>query len=73
VKDAKLTSPEAQIINSPTIVGFLNGVMSMVDTGLSNCYGGFGYRAIRKFMNVSFSKPSYQMDTNTNLFYSFKT
>ncbi len=57
MKDAKLTSPEAQIITSPTIVGFLNGIMSMVDTGLSNCYGGFGLKAVSKFMNVNFLNP----------------
>ena len=36
------------ILNAPSIVGLLNGLMSIVDTGLGNCFGGFGLRAMSK-------------------------
>jgi len=44
--DASLTSPEAQVINAPTIVGFLNGIFSLIDFGLTRCYGGFGQKSV---------------------------
>merc|ERR1719498_370888 len=37
-----LVSPEAQLLNSPLIVGYLNGIMSLVDNGLTRCQNGFG-------------------------------
>jgi len=46
IKDASLTSPEAQITISPTIIGLLNGMMAMIDLGLNECYGGFGMRTV---------------------------
>lgn len=46
VKEASLVSPEAQIINAPTVVGILNGIMSMIDVGLSDCFGGFGMKTV---------------------------
>ena len=55
IQDASLTSPEAQIINSPTIIGLLNGLMSMIDVGLNACYGGLGMRTVRKFHDLQFS------------------
>ena len=42
IKDASLVGPEAQVHTTPTFVGFLNGIISMVDLGLTQCYGGFG-------------------------------
>ena len=48
VNDASLTSPESQILTAPNIVGFLNGMMSMVDTGLNKCFGGFGLKSVSK-------------------------
>ncbi len=41
VVEASLTSPEAQVLDSPKIIGYLNGLFSLVDIGMSNCYGGF--------------------------------
>jgi hypothetical protein len=32
---ANLYSPEAQLSTSPLIIGYLNGVMSLVDRGLT--------------------------------------
>ena len=34
---AGLYSPEAQIANSPLIIGYLNGIVSLVDRGLTRC------------------------------------
>ena len=34
---ANLYSPEAQLSTSPLIVGYLNGVVSLVDRGLTRC------------------------------------
>jgi uncharacterized protein (DUF1501 family) len=42
IKAASLFSPESQVLTTPTIVGFINGIFSLVDLGLTNCYGGFG-------------------------------
>jgi len=42
IKAASLVAPEAQALTSPTIVGFVNGILSLVDLGLTQCYGGFG-------------------------------
>ena len=39
---ASLVAPEAQLLNSPFIVGYLNGMASLVDYGLTNVVGGFG-------------------------------
>ena len=50
MKDAQITSPEAQVINAPTLVGLLNGMMSLVDTGLNECFGGFAFRAVSKLI-----------------------
>jgi uncharacterized protein (DUF1501 family) len=42
VKAASLYAPETEVLTTPSIVGFINGVFSLVDLGLTNCYGGFG-------------------------------
>ncbi len=44
VKAASLYAPESQVLTTPSIVGFINGVFSLVDLGLTSCYGGFGER-----------------------------
>ena len=44
VTKAALTAPEAQVLDAPKIIGFLNGLFSLVDIGLTNCYGGFSER-----------------------------
>lgn len=46
--EASLTSPEAQVMNAPTIVGFLNGIFSLIDLGLTRCYGGFGNKSLNQ-------------------------
>ncbi len=46
ITNAGLKSPEAQVLNAPTIVGWLNGVFSLIDIGTSNCYSGFGGRTV---------------------------
>lgn len=43
VSDAGLVAPEAQIMDSPRLINFLNGVASLIDQGLTSCSDGFGY------------------------------
>ncbi len=42
VADAQLVSPEAQLVTTPNVINFLNGVNSLIDIGLSSCDDGFG-------------------------------
>ena len=42
ITESELISPEAMVINAPTMIGFLNGAFSLIDMGLNKCYGGFG-------------------------------
>ena len=42
VAQAGLVAPEAQLATAPYLVGYLNGVSSLLDNGLSYCGGGFG-------------------------------
>lgn len=40
--EAGLLSPEAQLATAPKLIGFLNGVQSLIKYGLSSCDGGLG-------------------------------
>jgi len=40
-----LVAPEFQIFNAPLVVGFINGMMSLIDYGVSSCNQGFGQTA----------------------------
>ena len=51
VERAALVSPEAQLVVTPQIVGFLNGVLSLADYGLTHCAGGFGSNRAPPNMN----------------------
>ena len=51
VERAALVSPEAQLLVTPQIVGFLNGVLSLADYGLTHCAGGFGSNRAPPNMN----------------------
>lgn len=42
VSAAGLYAPEAQLGTAPFVVGFLNGVASLINNGLTNCRNGFG-------------------------------
>jgi hypothetical protein len=42
IKAASITSPEAQVLTGPKMIAFLNGIISLVDVGLNDCYSGFG-------------------------------
>jgi len=42
IKDATLVGPEAQVQTTPNLVGFVNGIISLVELGLTQCYGGLG-------------------------------
>jgi len=39
---AALVSPEAQLSTMPFLIGYLNGLSSLVDYGLTSCENGFG-------------------------------
>ena len=39
--DSKLVAPEAQILTSPSMVSFLNGITSLLSFGLTACFQGF--------------------------------
>lgn len=43
ISDAGLVGPEVQIGTSPFVVGYLNGLTSLIDNGLTNCNNGFGW------------------------------
>lgn len=42
VQEAGLVAPEAQIATAPYLIGYLNGVSSLIDNGLTSCHRGFG-------------------------------
>jgi len=44
IADAGLVSPEAELATAPLMVAFLNGISSLIDTGLNECNGGWGPR-----------------------------
>lgn len=44
IQAASLVAPESQVLNSPAIVGYINGIISLIELGLTDCYGGFGER-----------------------------
>lgn len=46
IKAASLKSPEGMVLSGPKIVRFLNGIFSLVDWGLTSCWGGFGEEII---------------------------
>jgi uncharacterized protein (DUF1501 family) len=56
VKKASLTSPEAEALTGPTIIGFLNGIASLVDLGLTECFGGFGEKTTYWCQNIFWDK-----------------
>ena len=41
VNDAQLVAPEAELLTSPLIMGFLNGISSLAEYGLTTCQYGF--------------------------------
>ena len=42
IADHGLVSPESQLATAPFMVGFMNGMSSLIDNGLTNCDRGFG-------------------------------
>jgi uncharacterized protein (DUF1501 family) len=42
VSDAQITSPEMQLGQTPFIIRYLNGMASLIDSGLGSCDSGFG-------------------------------
>ena len=62
IKDSSLFSPEAQVLQTPQIIAYMNGIFSLVDLGLSDCYGGFGERTVwncRTYYNEGVDKSDF--------------
>ena len=53
-----LHAPEAGLANGPFLIGFLNGVRSLVRWGLSSCNYGFGSTRYRDCSNSNIKDPS---------------
>ena len=57
--DAGLVAPESQLAITPLIIGFLNGMNSLIDHGLTSCALGFGDSADPQRRNPNGAKRSY--------------
>jgi uncharacterized protein (DUF1800 family) len=55
---ASLYAPEAEILSAPFVIGYMNGVASLVDNGLTSCDSGFGVG-----MGISYN-PHMRIGTN---------
>jgi uncharacterized protein (DUF1501 family) len=53
VQKASLTSPEAEVLTGPNVIGFLNGMVSLIDLGLTECFGGFGEKTTNSCDNYN--------------------
>ena len=42
ISDSGLVAPEMEIATGPLFSGYMNGVASLMDHGLTSCFGGFG-------------------------------
>jgi cullin-associated NEDD8-dissociated protein 1 len=42
IEAANLVSPEAQLATAPFLIGYLNGMASLINYGLTDCERGFG-------------------------------
>ena len=47
-----LVSPESQILTTPFLIGYLNGMNSLIDYGLTNCDSGFGSVSVRASLGL---------------------
>jgi len=68
IKDTSLFGPEAQVQTTPTLVRFLNGIISLVDFGLNHCYGGLGDNTIR--LSLCFHDQGLACNTPPSLYSS---
>ena len=60
VARASLVAPEAGLATAPYLIGFINGMSSLIGAGLCSCFGGFGrscaqWRLRNDFANVEWS------------------
>jgi cullin-associated NEDD8-dissociated protein 1 len=44
ISAASIVSPEFELATSPLVISYLNAMTSLIDIGLSSCYGGFSER-----------------------------
>ena len=46
---ASLHAPEAEIMSTPFVIAYMNGVASLVDNGLTACEGGFAWGSLPSY------------------------
>lgn len=64
ISQAGLVGPQAQILTTPNLIGFMNGVNSLIDNGLTSCVNGFGSSSNVPSGGRSCSRPN---DTNDGI------
>ena len=52
IADHGLVSPESQLATAPFMVGFMNGMASLIENGLTSCDRGFGDQSGRESLNL---------------------
>ena len=53
VSDARMVAPEAQIMTSPRVIGYLNGMISAAKFGMTDCFSGFATNFLSRQCNVA--------------------
>ena len=75
IEEAKIVSPEAQVMNSPSLTRLTNGQFAIIDFGLNDCWGGFGdlkpwfkgCGLINSGDNFNFGQLNYNPSQNSNV------
>ena len=65
ITEANLVTPEAMVINAPTVVGFLNGAYSLIDLGLNSCFDGFGGTVINDCPSIFYNWYTWNPERQT--------
>jgi len=68
VGEAKLTSPEATLLDMPKIVGLMNGLLSLVTYGLNRCNAGLGVHNVwpcKPYKTYEYGDLTYGKSTST--------
>lgn len=67
IKASTLVSPEAQVLSGPKIINLMNGLISLVDLGFNECYGGFAQPIYGRCASVGPNFNGYNMGRLTFL------
>lgn len=68
IGEAKLTSPEATLLDMPKIVGLMNGLLSLVTYGLNRCNSGLGVHNVwpcKPYKTFGYGDLTYGKSTST--------